>query len=421
MKFVDLLKTAAANLLRSKTRTILTMVAIFIGAFTIAITVGMNIGVNDFVTQQVGSVGGEQTLIVTPDAETSEEGPQKYEAKTTDTGGSAILTPEDLEKIKAVKGIDSVTVIPMSSADYIVGPTQQKYVLSTMVDVGAKNQIATGRSVDQKSKEAEITLEKNLVKALGYKSEKAALNQTVEIGVTSPATGEQKTFKARVVGIKKFTLVQGGLSTVNQAFDQETTTLHEAGLPDAMKNTYFGFFTNAKAGTSKKDMTKIKNSVIKLGYRAETLEEQIATIRTVVNAITGTLILFGSIALIAASFGIINTLFMSVQERTREIGLMKAMGLSRGKVFSLFSIEAILIGFFGSLFGILAAMAAGNLINDIGAKSFLEGMEGLKLIALNPIAILGIMCLIMFIAFLAGTLPARRAAKLDPIAALRYE
>lgn len=50
MKFVDLLKTAAANLLRSKTRTILTMVAIFIGAFTIAITVGMNIGVNDFVT-----------------------------------------------------------------------------------------------------------------------------------------------------------------------------------------------------------------------------------------------------------------------------------------------------------------------------------------------------------------------------------
>jgi putative ABC transport system permease protein len=168
-------------------------------------------------------------------------------------------------------------------------------------------------------------------------------------------------------------------------------------------------------------MTKIKNSVIKLGYRAETLEEQIATIRTVVNAITGTLILFGSIALIAASFGIINTLFMSVQERTREIGLMKAMGLSRSKVFSLFSIEAILIGFFGSLFGILAAMAAGNLINDIGAKSFLEGMEGLKLIALNPIAILGIMCLIMFIAFLAGTLPARRAAKLDPIAALRYE
>ena len=61
MKFVDIIKTATANLLRSKTRTILTMIAIFIGAFTIAMTIGMNIGVNDFVTQQVGSIGGEQT------------------------------------------------------------------------------------------------------------------------------------------------------------------------------------------------------------------------------------------------------------------------------------------------------------------------------------------------------------------------
>lgn len=421
MKFVDILKTAAANLLRSKTRTILTMVAIFIGAFTIAITVGMNIGVNNFVTQQVGSVGGEQTLIVTPDVGTTEEGPQKYEAKTADTGGSAILTPKDLEKLKRVKGIDSVTVLPMFSADYIVGMNRQKYVLSTMIDVGAKNQIATGRGVNQEAKEAEIALNKDFVKALGYKSEKAAINQTVEIGVTSPATGEQKTFQAKIVGIKKFTLVQAGMSTVNQAFDQATANLYEAGLPDSMKNQYYGFFTNSKPGTSKADMTKIKKSVIKLGYHAETIEEQIATIRTVVNAITGTLILFGSIALIAASFGIINTLFMSVQERTREIGLMKAMGLSRSKVFSLFSIEAILIGFFGSLFGILAAIAAGNLINDIGAKSFLKGMEGLKLIALNPIAILSIMCLIMFIAFLAGTLPARRASKLDAITALRYE
>lgn len=421
MKFVDIIKTATPNLLRSKTRTILTMIAIFIGAFTIAMTIGMNIGVNDFVTQQVGSIGGEQTLFVQPDVGTTEEGPQKYEAKTADTNGGTILTLKDLEKIKAVKGVDAITAIPLSSADYISGANHQKYVLSTMVDMGAKNQIATGRSVNQDAKEAEITLEKDLVKALGYKSEKAALNQTVEIGVTSPATGEQKTFKAKIVGIKKFTLVQGGLSTVNQAFDQATTNFHEAGLPDSMKNQYYGFFTNSKPDTSKADMIKIKKAVTKLGYHAETLEDQITTIRQVVNAITGTLILFGSIALIAASFGIINTLFMSVQERTREIGLMKAMGLSRGKVFLLFSIEAILIGFFGSLFGILAAIPAGHLINDMGTKSFLKGLEGLKLIDFNPLAILSIMCLIMFIAFLAGTLPARRAAKLDAITALRYE
>ena len=133
------------------------------------------------------------------------------------------------------------------------------------------------------------------------------------------------------------------------------------------------------------------------------------------------LIIFGAIALIAASFGVINTLYMSVRDRTREIGLMKALGLGRGKVFSIFSCEAILIGLIGSLLGLISAMGLGQLLNKAATSSFLKGIDGFVLVQFNwssSLLIVGIICLITF---LAGTLPARRAAKLDPITALRYE
>ncbi len=139
------------------------------------------------------------------------------------------------------------------------------------------------------------------------------------------------------------------------------------------------------------------------------------------NAITGGLTVFGSIALLAASFGIINTLYMSVRERTREIGLMKAMGLSNGKIFQLFSIEAILIGVIGSILGILLASLAGAALNNFATANFLKGLEGFELTKFTLQNNTAITIAIALVSFLAGALPARSASKKDPIEALRYE
>jgi len=100
---------------------------------------------------------------------------------------------------------------------------------------------------------------------------------------------------------------------------------------------------------------------------------------------------------------------------------MKAMGLSRFRVFRIFSWESTLIGFFGSLLGVLIAMGVGALINQVAADSFLDGLPGLTLIQFTMPTVAIIMLIIMSIAFLSGTLPARRASKLDPIIALRTE
>ena len=144
-------------------------------------------------------------------------------------------------------------------------------------------------------------------------------------------------------------------------------------------------------------------------------------IKSFFDAITTVLTIFGAISLLAASIGIINTLYMAVQERTREIGLMKSMGLSKAKIFGMFSIEAIALGFWGGILGLIIAYIARAVVNPLASRTFLAGLPGFTLVEFNPLYLVIIIVVVMVIAFLAGTLPARRAAGKDPIEALRYE
>ena len=93
---------------------------------------------------------------------------------------------------------------------------------------------------------------------------------------------------------------------------------------------------------------------------------------------------FAVIALLAASFGIVNTLLMSVQERTREIGLMKAMGMGSGRVFGLFSLEAVFIGFLGSAIGAAVGIVVGTAVSSALSGALLSNLPGLTLIAFDP-------------------------------------
>ena len=157
------------------------------------------------------------------------------------------------------------------------------------------------------------------------------------------------------------------------------------------------------------------------GFTGLTVADQIGAIQTVINGIIGVLNAFAVIALIAAGFGIVNTLLMSVQERTREIGLMKAMGMGGGKIFALFSVEAIFIGFLGSALGAGVAVGLGSVISSVLSDTVLSSLPGLHIMLFTPASVATIIGVVMLIAFLAGTLPARRAARQNPIDALRYE
>ncbi|MGH1631647.1 FtsX-like permease family protein [Enterococcus casseliflavus] len=424
MKFNDLLKTSAKNLLRNKGRTILTIIAIFIGAFTIYLTMGINTGINNYLDQQITAVGDNSLLAVykmdgsnnmMPTSNIQEYDPNKSSAEAN------VITPADMEVIESIEHIDTVKPISFLVAYYIQGSSNTKYQLNAMASGDIDLELEAGRQVNNEVDGFEVILDQDYVEILGFKDAQEALEKEVTIGVSSQATGEQETVTATIVGVRHFSFVQAGRTIFNQALSQKVVEIYELGLPENLKNQSFIVQAYLEENLSSETIDTIKEALLENGFQGMTVEDEINMFRMVIDAITGVLTLFGAISLLAASFGIINTLYMSVQDRTREIGLMKALGMSRSKVFLTFSFEALLIGFFGAFSGIIAAFSLGNVINDYASSTFLEALTGFQLIGFSWSNTLTVMGVILLIAFLAGTLPANRAGKLDPIQALRYE
>ena len=427
MNFLDILKTSAVNLWRNKGRTILTIIAISIGAFTVALTSSVNTGVNSYIDKQLAVFGSSNSLEVQAKQETSilTDEPQEYKESDSSQTSSTMkmISDSDIEKIRKVKGVKSSEGYKTPTLDYIQYKDGKKLKTSSREVLDSLQiDLAAGSAPDNDSNELELSLPQNMVSPLGFSSIEDAIGKTIKIQVTSQATGEKYIVEAKIVGVMNKNLIQNGFTFLNSKLNQKIYDLQTKNLPQSMTNQYLAAFTELEPGyETDEKIGQVKKDIENLGYVGYTIDDQISMVKSVIDAVTGSLILFGAIALLAASFGIINTLFISVQERTREIGLMKAMGLSNTKVFTLFSVEAIMIGLWGSVLGILVAMIAGSALNSFALDTFLKGMDGFYLTEFNISNVSIVIIIIMVISFLAGTLPSRKAAKQDPIDALRYE
>lgn len=427
MNFLDILKTSAVNLWRNKGRTILTIIAISIGAFTVALTSSVNTGVNSYIDKQLAVFGSSNSLEVQAKQETSilTDEPQEYKESDSNQTSSIMkmISDSDIEKIRKVKGVKSSEGYKTPTLDYIQYKDGKKLKTSSREVLDSLQiDLAAGSAPDNDSNELELSLPQNMVSPLGFSSIEDAIGKTIKIQVTSQATGEKNIVEAKIVGVMNKNLIQNGFTFLNSKLNQKIYDLQTKNLPQSMTNQYLAAFTELEPGyETDEKIGQVKKDIENLGYVGHTIDDQISMVKSVIDAVTGSLILFGAIALLAASFGIINTLFISVQERTREIGLMKAMGLSNTKVFTLFSVEAIMIGLWGSVLGILVAMIAGSALNSFALDTFLKGMDGFYLTEFNISNVSIVIIIIMVISFLAGTLPSRKAAKQDPIDALRYE
>ncbi|MCG7422937.1 ABC transporter permease [Micrococcus porci] len=429
MKAPDLIRTALGNTARAKLRTFLTVIAIMIGAFTLTLTSGLGAGINKYVDNMVAGFGAPDELTVSKPAGNQMAGmtggaPTEYEdsAAAGEMYGMPLLTQEDLDRIGAtehVTGVETVRIVEVQDLRGADGRRWSVPMMGGTYEIG-KLSVKAGREPAADGGAMELTVPTEWVESLGGTAPEDVLGQEVTLTTKTPLQ-QERTVQAEVVGVTERLPSGVGANPVpSAALEQGLHDIQTEGLPEEQRNTYFQ--ATAIVEGMPGNEAAVKAALSEQGYQAQTLEDQLGSIRGIISAVTWVLNGFALIALLAASFGIINTLLMAVQERTREIGLMKALGMTSGRIFGLFTLEAVVIGLLGSLLGVGLGVAVGVGVNAwLTTGGPLEDVAGLVLYAVDPLALLLIVLLIVAIAFVAGTLPAARAARKDPIEALRHE
>ncbi len=434
MRLTDIIKRANHNLWCNRSRTILTTLAITVGSLTIMLTVGINAGVNGYIDKQVESTGGNDIIEVMPKGIADRMssmmtlGATEVQEYRSNQGQSqqVSLTDRDLAGIKRLKGVKLAKLSDLLYPSYITRDRDEakKYKLTVgpLAASSIKLDLAAGRSVRIDGSEAEAILPDRYLEPLGFSSAKQAIGQMVRVGVPHRLGGQIDEVKIRIVGVQNQSIVGFGRVFLNDAAGRLVRSAYLTGMPEALRSQHGLIIIQVKPGyESKEKLAQIKQELTNMGYSSISEDDYISSIKLFFNAITVILTIFGVIALITASIGIVNTLLMSVQERTREIGLMKAMGLSSGRIFALFSLEAVSLGFWGGILAAGLAVVIKQTVNPWAGRNFLSGLPGFNLIELDPLYVGAIVMIVMVVAFLAGTLPAKRATKQDPIQALRYE
>lgn len=436
MNLPDLILSANHNLFRNKTRTILTILAIFVGSFAIITTTAIQTGVNNFIDSQVDSFGGEGFIQMyaknqdgpssQPDSAILAGQPKEYNSKVGENGLYAI-TAEQIEKVKTTEGIKegSVLVGHFGSATFAESTKNSKQFEVTtniMTNGSVHYDLIAGRMIDNHSKNYELMLpSEDWARALGYDNAEAAIDQTLRLAVLDQFTHENIYFDAKIVGVQAPSVITGSSLIINEPLNDALYAENTKYATEEQKTAVYTLA--AEYEYEHYSAEDIKARLSDLGLEATTVKDITGEIKTFFDVIITVFKIFGYIALIAAAIGIVNTLYMSVQERTREIGLMKSFGLSNTSIFFSFALEAILLGFWGSALGTLISMSVVGAFDSVAHVNdgFLQAFPTFHLGEFTIETIIPPIVTVMIIAFIVSVLPALKAARKNPIDSLRYE
>lgn len=427
MKIRDITIRAGRGLKQAKARTILTSLAIGVGAFTIVLSLAVGAGGRAYVSEIISSNTNPRELFVQPkqDPNNDPTKPKKYTDSPTMSYGSGgynvkLLKQSDIDKLAKISGVVSVTPIYNVSPKYVTRVGHDKYQASiTTYNDSVKLDYVAGSQGGIEN--GGVVIPDIYLDSFGFKNATDAIGKSIQIvidkGSSSPLANESKSFEFKIIGVTKRSALAVNGSNGFQLFKNDTRTLYDYSKQGTNSfGTYVGALVLAKDNI---DVKTVKNNIDNAGYEAQTAEDLMSFIFQFINVLQGILIGFGALAVLTSVFGIINTQYISVLERTQQIGLMKALGMRRRDVGRLFKIEAAWIGFLGGAIGAGLAVIFGNLANPYVSSALNIG--DISLIIFEPLSVAVVVIGLVIVSVTSGILPARKAAKLNPIDALRTE
>lgn len=427
MTFKDLTKTSFGNLGRHKVRTALSAVGVTVGILTIVTMLSLGVGVQHEIIRVFKNAGLE-TMRVRPTTEEQTTFSQFMEPKRT-----VLITPALVEEIRARD--DVVEVRPNTFISWDANVSLKIEGEMARVHVGESSwglsepftkppELTIGKDLADDAQE-EIVVSTHVLESLGYEGQAAfedLIGREVALVLKAPR-GDTQTFPFRLVGVLEVSYgVDGPYFDANVGLaDSLAMKAWWYNDPDILEHE--GYDSLLIKATSVNDATQIVELLHERGFKVETLRMMLDTMNKAMVILQTMLGSIGGLALLVASIGIANTMVMAVYERTKEIGILKAIGASPGDIRLLFMAEASLIGLLGGVVGTVGGWLLGLGLNE-GILAYLRWREipvtGTFFVVTGWLVLLAL-AFATVVGLLAGLYPAARAARLDPLEALRYE
>jgi putative ABC transport system permease protein len=393
---------ALKNLMQRGLRSWLTIVSIVIGIMSIFAIISFGLGLQKYVDTLAEQSGTDKLFI------------QARGVGAPGTDDTFKITGSEVEFIGKIKGVKEIAGLYMYPGE-IKFKDERKYAFVTGYDIEKHDFITEAFTVNiedgRKLKKKETG---RCMLGSNYQKENKFFKNSVKLGDKIEING----YKCEVVGF---------FGEVGNPQDDSNVYLTLEGMETIypeIKDNYGFIMARAEKGVDPEELAeKIKERLRKKRgedegketFFVQTFADALETFNAIFVVLNGILVLIALISLIVAGVNIMNTMYTSVLERTREIGIMKAIGAKNTDILTIFIIESGVLGMVGGGIGVFI----GYLIADAGGK--FAASAGFSL--LKPIfplyLIIGCILFAFLIGAIAGILPAVQASKLNPVDALR--